>query len=411
MSYSVRFTGAFRYRDYRLLWFLTMAGSIASWMRILGTAQWLLEETGSAAMVGVIGIVQLVIQIPTILWSGTLADRIDRKQLLIVSYGLTLLTLLALAILNESGWLNPGLVYLGVALLSASSMLVGPARTALIPVIFPEKDLMLATSTDTATHNIAAIIGPLIFALVASSFDLTAVFVVAGLFSGLAFLMPLFISVGGRAEKSITEASSSQFEQTIEGFRFLKNHPLLPGLYLLDIGITTSSFYREVLPVLALGLFAGGAAATGALGAANSAGAILGSLFVLLLVRVRSKGMLVLYASLAYGVFLFGFGSVNNLVLGMILIGLLGAADAVTVAVRTATVMLTTPDHMRGRAFSLLFLTASTANNVGTIWVGFWASSIGAANTMIMAGFISIGATALIWLFWRPIREFRSTEA
>ena len=411
MSYSVRFTGAFRYRDYRLLWFLTMAGSIASWMRILGTAQWLLEETGSAAMVGVIGIVQLVIQIPTTLWSGTLADRIDRKQLLIVSYGLTLLTLLALAILNESGWLNPGLVYLGVALLSASSMLVGPARTALIPVIFPEKDLMLATSTDTATHNIAAIIGPLIFALVASSFDLTAVFVVAGLFSGLAFLMPLFISVGGRAEKSITEASSSQFEQTIEGFRFLKNHPLLPGLYLLDIGITTSSFYREVLPVLALGLFAGGAAATGALGAANSAGAILGSLFVLLLVRVRSKGMLVLYASFAYGVFLFGFGSVNNLVLGMILIGLLGAADAVTVAVRTATVMLTTPDHMRGRAFSLLFLTASTANNVGTIWVGFWASSIGAANTMIMAGFISIGATALIWLFWRPIREFRSTEA
>ena len=411
MSYSVRFTGAFRYRDYRLLWFLTIAGSIASWMRILGSAQWLLEETGSAAMVGVIGIVQLVIQIPTILWSGTLADRIDRKQLLIVSYGLTLLTLLALAILNESGWLNPGLVYLGVALLSASSMLVGPARTALIPVIFPEKDLMLATSTDTATHNIAAIIGPLIFALVASSFDLTAVFVVAGLFSGLAFLMPLFISVGGRAEKSITEASSSQFEQTIEGFRFLKNHPLLPGLYLLDIGITTSSFYREVLPVLALGLFAGGAAATGALGAANSAGAILGSLFVLLLVRVRSKGMLVLYASFAYGVFLFGFGSVNNLVLGMILIGLLGAADAVTVAVRTATVMLTTPDHMRGRAFSLLFLTASTANNVGTIWVGFWASSIGAANTMIMAGFISIGATALIWLFWRPIREFRSTEA
>ena len=106
MSYSLRFTGAFRYRDYRLLWFLTMAGSIASWMRILGTAQWLLEETGSAAMVGVIGIVQLVIQIPTTLWSGTLADRIDRKQLLIVSYGLTLLTLFALAILNKSGWLN-----------------------------------------------------------------------------------------------------------------------------------------------------------------------------------------------------------------------------------------------------------------------------------------------------------------
>ncbi len=410
MSPWLKLTGAFRYRDYRLLWLLTMMGSIAVWMRILGTAQWLLEETGSAAMVGVIGVVQLVIQIPTTLWSGTLADRIDRKQLLFISYALTAMTLFVMAILNQSGWLTSLLVYLAVAISSATYMLVGPARTALIPVIFPEKDLMLATSTDTATHNVAAIAGPLLFAVVATSFGLTAVFAVAGLSAGLAMLMPLFIQVSGRADKASDEVGSSQLAQTLEGFRYLKNHPLLPGLYLLDIGITTSSFYREVLPVLALGLFAGGASATGMLGAANSAGAILGSLFVLLLVGVRAKGMLVLYASFAYGVFLFGFGKVNSLVLGMIMIGLLGAADAVTVAVRTATVMLTTPDHMRGRAFSLLFLTASTANNIGTIWVGFWAANIGAANTMLMAGFISIGATALIFFFWRPIREFRSVE-
>jgi len=410
MSPWLKLTGAFRYRDYRLLWLLTMMGSIAVWMRILGTAQWLLEETGSAAMVGVIGVVQLVIQIPTTLWSGTLADRIDRKQLLFISYALTAMTLFVMAMLNQSGWLTSLLVYLAVAISSATYMLVGPARTALIPVIFPEKHLMLATSTDTATHNVAAIAGPLLFAVVATSFGLTAVFAVAGLSAGLAMLMPLFIHVSGRADKASDEVGSSQLAQTLEGFRYLKNHPLLPGLYLLDIGITTSSFYREVLPVLALGLFAGGASATGMLGAANSAGAILGSLFVLLLVGVRAKGMLVLYASFAYGVFLFGFGTVNSLVLGMIMIGLLGAADAVTVAVRTATVMLTTPDHMRGRAFSLLFLTASTANNIGTIWVGFWAANIGAANTMLMAGFISIGATALIFFFWRPIREFRSAQ-
>ena len=116
-----------------------------------------------------------------------------------------------------------------------------------------------------------------------------------------------------------------------------------------------------------------------------------------------------LYASFAYGIFLLGFATADSLILGMILIALLGAADAVTVAVRMATVMLTTPDHMRGRAFSLLHLTAVTANNVGTIWVGFWAANIGAANTMIMAAFISISATALIWLLWKPIREFRST--
>jgi predicted MFS family arabinose efflux permease len=92
----------------------------------------------------------------------------------------------------------------------------------------------------------------------------------------------------------------------------------------------------------------------------------------------------------------------------LLMIALLGAADAVTVAVRQTTVMLTTPDHMRGRAFALMILAAQTANNIGTIWVGAWAGAIGAGNTMVLGGVISIVATALIWRFWRPIRDFRS---
>jgi len=92
----------------------------------------------------------------------------------------------------------------------------------------------------------------------------------------------------------------------------------------------------------------------------------------------------------------------------VLMIGLLGAADAVTVAVRHTTVMLTTPDEMRGRAFALMYVAAQTANNIGTIWVGAWAAAIGAANTMLLGGVLSISATALIWFFYKPIRTFRS---
>jgi predicted MFS family arabinose efflux permease len=118
--------------------------------------------------------------------------------------------------------------------------------------------------------------------------------------------------------------------------------------------------------------------------------------------------MLVLYASLAYGVLLFGFGLAHTLWLGAVMIALLGAADSVTVAVRQTTVMLTTPDHMRGRAFSLMIVAAQTANNIGTIWVGAWAAWIGAANTMLLGGVISIAATLLIARVWAPIRQYRS---
>lgn len=398
----------FAYRDYRLLWAATIASTTALWMRILGTSQWLLDETGSAVLVGAIGVVQLVVQIPALLWGGTLADRFDRKRLMMFANGLTALVLVSLSAMNTVGWLSPMWIYVGIALTAMSQMIASPARSALIPIIFPERLLLVATSTDTASANATAIIGPLIFAAIATTAGLSMVFLVAGVFAGVSALLPPLIRAAGRAHGE--ESSGSAVQQTVEGFRYVAKHPILPGLFLLDIGITTASFYREILPVLALGLFAGGASATGFLGAANSTGAIVGSFIALLFVAYRAKGMLVLYASLAYGVILFGFGLANTLLLGMVAIALLGAADSVTVAVRQTTVMLTTPDHMRGRAFAILILAAQTANNVGTIWVGAWAGAIGASNTMVLGGVISIAATLAIWRFWKPIREFRSNE-
>lgn len=386
-----------------------ITATIVVWIRILSTAQWLLEETGSAALVGFIGVVQLVVQVPALLWGGTLADRIDRKRLMTLANGVTCLALLALGLLDARGLLTPVAVYVGIALTAFSQMLASPARSALVPIVIPERQLLLAASTDTASQNAAAIAGPLIFAGVVAFASLTAAFLVAAAISLVSTVLPSLIHAKGRATGHASDGARSTLHQIWEGFRYVARHPILPGLFLLDTGITVASFYREILPVLALGLFAGGASATGILGAANSTGAIAGSFLALLLLGYRAKGMLVLYASFAYGFILFGFGLANSLWVGALMIAALGAADAITVAVRQTTVMLTTPDHMRGRAFALMILAAQTANNVGTIWVGMWAGAIGAANTLLLGGVISIVATFLIWRFWRPIREFRSS--
>jgi hypothetical protein len=381
-------------------------------MRILGTAQWLLEETGSAYMVGLIGVVQLIVQLPITLWAGTLADRVDRKRLMSLAHGATGVSLVTLGVLSSTNALTPVLVYVGIAITAGTHMLASPARGALLAAVVPEGKLMLASSTDTASANAAAIAGPLLFAGIVLTADLTTVFLTAGCLALVNAILPMLLRVDGHVAGKQGEAEDkpSQIQQTRAGLRYVGSHPILPGLFLLDVGITTASFYREVLPVIALGLFAGGASATGMLGAANSAGAILGSFIALALAGVRAKGMLVLYASFAYGVILFGFGIATTLLGGMLMIALLGAADAVTVAVRQTTVLLTTPDEMRGRAYALMILAAQTANNIGTIWVGFWAGAIGAGNTMVMGGIISITATAVIWYVWKPIGRYRSAS-
>jgi predicted MFS family arabinose efflux permease len=387
-----------------VLWGAFFADTIVRWMRILVTAQWLFEATNSATLLGLIGAVQLVVQIPALLWGGTLADRIDRKRLMAVANATTLLAMLALGVLDVTGMLRPSIVYVAIGLTAASQMVANPARAALTPAVVPERHLMLAITTDTATQNTAAIVGPLLFAVIAGSVGLTTAFFVAAIIAVPAAVLPLFIRAHGRAEGG---SDGSTVARTWEGFRFVVRHPILPGLFLLDTGITVVSFYREILPVLASGLFRGGATATGILGAANSAGAVAGAFVTLFFAGYRAKGMLVLYATLAYALVLFGFGSVNTLWLGSLMIAGLGAADAVTVAVRQTTVQLTTPDHMRGRAFAFMILAAQTANNVGTIWVGFWAAAIGAQQTLLMGAAISLLATLVIWRLWRPIRQYR----
>ena len=397
----------FRYRDYTLLWVVMVASSIGSWLRILGTAQWLLDHTNSAWLVGAIGFVQLIVQTPALLWGGTLADRLDRKRLMVLSHSVTAVALLGLGglILNDA--LTPGWVYAGIALTAMSHVFASPARSALIPVVVPERLLLAAASMDTASQNTAAIVGPLLFAFIAAALGLDAVLILGGLLFLVAAMVPLALGVQGRAEGH-SAAAQSTWQQTAEGLGYVARHPILPGLFLLDVGITVVSFYRDILPVLALGMFAGGAAVSGMLGAANSLGAVVGSFVALLFISYRAKGMLVLYASLAYAVFLLGFGLASSLWFGLAMIALLGASDAVTVAVRHTTVMLATPDQLRGRAFSMMYLAANAANNIGTIWVGFWAGLVGAQNSMVLGAILAVLATLAIGYWWRPIRTFRS---
>ena len=399
----------FKYKDYRILWVILMTGGVASWLRILGFSQWLLDETGLPFLVGLIGIVQLVVQLPSTLWAGTLADRTDRKIILAAAHGITFIVLALVSAFNSSDVLTPGLIYVAIAIASGAQTLGGPSRAALIPGVFPEKEIMAAASTDTASQNLAAIIGPLLFAFVAVNWGLTAVFFTCAILCLPGAFGPFLLAVSGKTDEK-SELPKGQISETLEGLSYVRQHPILPGLFLLDAAITTSSFYREILPVIALGLFAAGASGTGLLGSANSAGAIIGGIAVLALTKVQAKGLIVLWASLAYGFFLLAFGLTSSLITGMVLIALLGAADSVTVAVRVTTVMLTTPDKMRGRAFSLMYVAAQTSNNIGTIWVGFWAGVIGASSTMVMGGIISIVMTLLILLLWEPIRKYRSND-
>ena len=375
-------------------------------MRLLVTGVWLYDETGSGIQLGLLGVVQLAVQLPAILFGGALADAWDRKKLIAVTQFFSFVFILLLTVLVALDKLEPWHVYAVTAVLGITSVLGSPARSAITANLVPRSHLMHAVTSNTATFQIGAIAAPLAFAGIVTTLGTPAVFAVAAIFALPASALPLFI----RTKVDMPDQSVSRktvLQRIWEGIVYVKSHPILPGLYLMDIGVAIVSFYRQILPLIADRMFKSGAGAVGVLTAANSFGGVAGTFSVLFLTQFRAKGMLVLYATFVYAILLIGFGLTTSLWLGTVIIAGLGAMDAIGMTTRQTTVQLTTPDEMRGRAVGAHSVTAMTANNLGTFEVGFMSEQIGADHTMILGGVVSVLVVIVIWRLVRGLREYR----
>ena len=400
---------AFEFIDYRILWASAITAMFTMNLRVIVTGIWLYEETGSGFTLAWLGILEFVMRIPANLYGGALADQIDRKKIIIFCQlaSFVVMTILTLLLFVEK--LEIWHVYSATALLSATSVMSHPSRSALTANVVPKTHLVHAVATNTITMQISTIILPVIFWITSLTPTLTLTFGVTAFFGLLSFIIPFYIKTSGSKHLEIKK-NKSTINNIIDGLKYVISHPILPGLYLLDISVTVVSFYRQLFPIFADQLYKGGRATVSILTGANSIGGILGSLLVVQTAKYQPKGMLVLYATLIYAILLILFGSINILWIGVIVIIALGATDSIGMTTRQTIVQMTTPDRMRGRAVAAHSLAAMTANGIGQAEVGFMSEIIGADNTMIFGGTVSIIATLSIWWLVRGIRQYRYSE-
>lgn len=388
-----------------MLWIASVASMITMQLRMLVTAVWLYDETQSGVQLGLLGAVQLAVQLPAILYGGTLADQVDRKKLMAATQSVSFILISVIAALAFTDELKPWHIYAVTAVLGVSSVLGGPARSAITANVVPRSHLMHAVTTNTATMQIGSIVAPLGIGFFVAIFGIASGFALTAVIALPSTILPLLITTDGKPQGS--NQSGSVVKRTWSGFLYVKSHPILPGLYILDIGVTIFSFYRQVLPLIVDRMFNSGTRAVGILTAANSFGGVAGSFLVLFLAKFRPKGMLVLYATLAYAFLLIAFGINTSLIIGTVIIIGLGATDAIGMTTRQTTVQLTTPDEMRGRAVSFHSVSAMSANNLGTLEIGIMSEKIGAGNTLLLGGVIAVVVVMIIWASWKGIREYR----
>ncbi|MCC6237602.1 MAG: MFS transporter [Dehalococcoidia bacterium] len=397
---------AFMFRDYRVLWLAQIAAVFTNDLRQLAAGFWLYQETGSAAQLGLLGGVQLIVQIPALLFGGTLADRLDRKWLVTTTQGVGFVFVGGMAVLAVLDALEPWHVYVATAVLAVTGVFGNPARSALIAAVVPVEHLGAAVASNIATAQVGTVAAPLAFAAVAEYVNLTAAFVLAAVIAIPAMLLPALLRAHSRPQAPADGLSTVQ--RTWEGFTFVRRHELLPALYLLDMGVTVFTFYRLLYPVLADQLFGGGAGTAGLLTSANALGTVAGSFAMLVLTRFKHTGRTVLWATAVYGLVLIPFALVSWLPAGLLFITILGGMDAISVTARQLTVQLTTPDAMRGRALSIQTLAAQTANNIGTLEVGLASDAIGASRTLLLGAGVALGITSYAWRRTKALVDYEA---
>ena len=375
-------------------------------VREFASSQWLWEETGSEFLLGLLFLLRFI-QMPVALYGGLLADVMDRKKLMAFTQFMSFISLLALTLLAASDSLQPWHIFAVTGIVTPFNMLGNSARPAMLPRVVPRSHLTNGVTLQTAAMQVSQIGAPLLFGLLFVNLGVTATFLVSTVIAGVSFLTPLLIRASGEPDGGTRKVT---WESLREGFTFVKSHRILPGLYLLDIGVTIVSFYRMLFPVFAEDLYGLGAEGTAVLGSANALGGVLGSFLVFFTGRIRYKGRIVLAATLAYAVLLIAFGLVPIFWIGLLIVAALGGTDSVGMTMRQAVVQLTTPDRMLGRASAAHSFAAMGANNIGGMEVSFVAGLIGAGPTMVFGGFFSIAVVGLIWWFVPGIRRYRYEE-
>ena len=409
-SGPVRPWSSFLFPDFSLLWLSGIATMLAMQLRIITTGQWIYDNTVdpkvAAALLGGLGAVQLI-QMPAVIYGGALADVVDRKKLMAMTQAASFLSLLALALLSFTDTLAVWHLFVITAFVGVFNMLGNSARPALLPRVLPRRFMTNGVTIQTASFQVAGIGVPLVWVVLYDGPGVTITFLVAAAIAALSFLSPLFIRASGKPEGGSRRVTLGSLK---EGFLFVRSHRILPGLYLLDVGVTIVSFYRELFPVFADGLYGRGAEGTAALRSANAVGGAGGSFIVFFTGGMRYKGRIVLVATLAYAVLLIAFGLNPIFLVGLLIVAALGLVDSIGMTMRQAVVQLTTPDKLLGRASSAHSFSAMGANSLGQLEVGLMAGLIGAGPTMIVGGAVSLVVVGLIWWLVPGVRRYRYEE-
>jgi predicted MFS family arabinose efflux permease len=379
---------AFQYRDFRLMWIGACTSTIGTWMQVVAQ-QWLVY-TLSKDDPFFLGLDGFLGQIPIVLFSllgGVMADRTDRRKMLLGSQYVQMTTALILAALTfahvERVW---HILILSFIVGSAQSF-GGPAYSALVPSLVPKENLPNAIALNSIQFNLGRVIGPALGGITLATLGAAWCFGLNGI-SFIAVIISLYIIRAGFTPGKSTESMLVSMKQGIAFIRVQEGmKPLIVMSFLMTMmAIPLITF----LPVFAKEVLHGNSKTFTALLICSGVGAICGALMVAALAKTKTQGRTALLMLIALGLSTIVFSRSTNVILSCIMIFFAGASMITVFASITSLVQAITEDSMRGRVMSVYNVAFRGGMPFGMLIVGKLIPIYTAPVTMSVVGAITI---------------------
>lgn len=352
--------------------------------------------TGSSLAVGLIGLAQVVPLIVFSIAGGAIADRVDRRQLLVATeFGMA-----ATSVLLLLGALagDPPLWYLYsvTGLQAGISGLNSPARSAAVPNIVPREQLPAALALNQVLFNSTMIVGPAVAGLILARFGLAWAYG-ADVISFAASVVAVLLLRPLPPKREEGEAPGSPWHEIKEGFSFLRGRRVLVSTFLIDLDAMIFGMPRALFPVLALEVFRVGPEGLGLLFAAPAAGALIGALTAGWVGRIRRQGVAVIWAVALWGAAITFFGlSGRYFVLALFFLAFAGAADVISAVFRGSILQLSVPDALRGRLSAIHIMVVTGGPRLGDVEAGVVAALVSPWFSVVSGGVACVLGVILI---------------
>ncbi len=377
---------------YRRWWFGYMVSNIGSQLTIVAAQLQVFRITHSSLAVGMTGLVTVIPLIIFGIFGGSIADALDRRRVMLVTSSSSTVVS-ALLVLQAATHLHRlSVIYVLLGLQAAAFSIDSAARGATLPRLIGANQLPAANSLGQISQNSALTVGPLLAGLVVGSAGFTAAYSI-DLASFAAVLYAVFRLP---AIPPDSDTHRPGLKSVAEGFRFLGPRKNLLMTFLVDINAMVFGMPRALFPALAVHTFHGGARTAGLLYAAPPIGALVGAATSGWSGRVRRQGRAVLVSVAIWGGSIALFGVSHTLWLGLILLGVAGAADMVSAIFRSTILQVATPDSLRGRLQGVFIVVVAGGPRFGDVESGTVASLVSTEFSVVSGGIACVaGVLAL----------------